>query len=121
MSDNSVPQVRFLDQPTFTREITHTRSLSIYDCLIHAASELFSRQGFHRTSLEQISKASGVSCSSLYSYFEHKEDLGIGVLKSLNKRCQDYLMRSLQHEEELPPRRQCLKLFSILKGFFMKF
>lgn len=39
------------------------------------ALELFSRQGYHSTSISQIAKAAGVSKGLLYNYFHSKDDL----------------------------------------------
>lgn len=39
------------------------------------ALELFSRQGYHSTSISQIAKAAGVSKGLMYNYFNSKDDL----------------------------------------------
>ncbi|MEM6801498.1 MAG: TetR family transcriptional regulator, partial [Bacteroidota bacterium] len=43
--------------------------------ILEAALELFARQGFHNTSIEQIRKRAGVSKGLIYNYFTDKEDL----------------------------------------------
>lgn len=41
--------------------------------VLTAATECFRNQGFHSTSMSQISKASGMSVGHIYHYFENKE------------------------------------------------
>lgn len=41
--------------------------------VLTAATECFRNQGFHGTSMSQISKASGMSVGHIYHYFENKE------------------------------------------------
>ncbi|MCI4668362.1 MAG: TetR/AcrR family transcriptional regulator [Bacteroidia bacterium] len=43
--------------------------------ILDAAFELFSKNGFHSTSIEQIRKKAGVSKGLIYNYFQTKEEL----------------------------------------------
>ncbi|MDP5170720.1 MAG: TetR/AcrR family transcriptional regulator [Bacteroidia bacterium] len=43
--------------------------------ILDAAFELFARQGFHATSINQIAQQAGVAKGLIYNYFEKKEDL----------------------------------------------
>ncbi len=43
--------------------------------IAEAALELFARQGYHRTSIEQIARHAGVSKGLIYNYFDRKVDL----------------------------------------------
>ena len=43
--------------------------------IAEAALELFARQGYHRTSIEQIARHAGVSKGLIYNYFDTKVDL----------------------------------------------
>ena len=52
------------------------------DAIIQAASTLFRRYGYRRTSMEDIAKETGVSRPSLYSYFKNKDE----VFRSLSVR-----------------------------------
>jgi len=45
------------------------------DQIIDAAKNLFARQGYAKTSVDDISQAVGMQKSSLYYYFKNKEDL----------------------------------------------
>lgn len=40
-----------------------------------AAEKLFSKKGYHRTSVKEIAKASRISIGSLYDYIKNKEDI----------------------------------------------
>ena len=43
--------------------------------ILNAATELFGQQGYHQTTLEQITKQARVAWSTLYQNFETKEDV----------------------------------------------
>jgi len=51
--------------------------------ILDAALELFATQGFHNTSITQITKKAGVSKGLVYNYFEKKEDLMTGLMEYL--------------------------------------
>src|SRR5579859_3550240 len=50
--------------------------------IVRAASALFSRQGYYRTSTRDIARLADVSEVTLYRYFEHKEDVFWAALSS---------------------------------------
>ena len=45
------------------------------EAVFEAASEVFSRYGFRRTSMNDIAEAAGISRPALYLMFDNKEDL----------------------------------------------
>jgi len=47
--------------------------------ILDAAEHCFARLGFHRTTMQDISRAAGVSLGALYVYFASKEDLIAGI------------------------------------------
>ncbi|MRD71894.1 TetR family transcriptional regulator [Rhodocyclus tenuis] len=49
--------------------------------VLKAANECFRRQGFHNTSIVQISKAAGMSVGHIYHYFENKEAIIAGIVE----------------------------------------
>lgn len=49
--------------------------------IIRAAVELFWRYGYAGTSIRDIAGTVGVSVSSIYHYFENKEELWLGILE----------------------------------------
>ena len=53
------------------KELVHKRRIQI----IKAAAKLFSKKGYHRTSVKEIAKVSGISIGSLYDYIKNKEDI----------------------------------------------
>lgn len=48
--------------------------------LIEAAREVFSKQGFHAASLDQIAEAAGYTKGAIYAHFSNKEDLYLALL-----------------------------------------
>jgi AcrR family transcriptional regulator len=45
-----------------------------------AAFELFSRQGYHGTSMRQIAQAAGIALGGIYNHFDNKEQIFVQVL-----------------------------------------
>ena len=43
--------------------------------IIKAAAKLFSKKGYHRNSVKEIARVSGISIGSLYDYIKNKEDI----------------------------------------------
>lgn len=50
--------------------------------IVHAATQLFARQGYHGTSTREIARLADISENTLFRYFEHKEDLFWAALRS---------------------------------------
>lgn len=50
------------------------------DRLLEQGLELFAKQGFHATGIQEIADASGVPKGSFYNYFESKEQFAVEVL-----------------------------------------
>jgi len=59
--------------------------------VVAAALELFSRQGFEQTSVEQIAKAAGVSRSTFFRQFGGKEDVVFTDHESLLEQLRSFL------------------------------
>jgi AcrR family transcriptional regulator len=49
--------------------------------MLHAAGDAFSTQGFHRSSMDEIARAAGVTKPMLYRYFGSKEELYAAYLR----------------------------------------
>jgi len=49
--------------------------------LLEVAADLFSNNGYHNTGVDTITKHSGVSKTTLYKYFDSKEDLILEILE----------------------------------------
>ena len=54
--------------------------------LIDAAKDLIHQQGFHRTTLADIAKKSGVPLGNVYYYFKTKEEIGEAVIQERKKK-----------------------------------
>jgi AcrR family transcriptional regulator len=78
------------------------------DQIIQAATEVFTRQGFHDARMDDIVKETGLSKGALYWYFKSKEELIIAILDRLFG-VEFQRMESLC-DENLPVRR-CLSKF----------
>ena len=52
--------------------------------IVSSAHRLFLEQGFHGTTMRQISKASGMALGSLYTYFPGKDELFKAVFEAYN-------------------------------------
>lgn len=52
------------------------------EIILHAARQLFARQGYHGTSTKELARLAGVSENTLFRYFDRKEDLFWAALRS---------------------------------------
>jgi AcrR family transcriptional regulator len=55
--------------------MTHAAREEKLDALLSAAAKVFADQGFHRTSMRDLAKASGISLAGLYYYVQSKDEL----------------------------------------------
>ncbi|MBN2083943.1 MAG: TetR/AcrR family transcriptional regulator [Anaerolineales bacterium] len=78
------------------------------DQIIHAATNVFTRKGFHDARMDDIVKETGLSKGALYWYFKSKEDLIIAILDRIFS-AEFQQMESL-NDESLPA-RECLSEF----------
>lgn len=62
-----------------------------------AALRLFTRQGFHGTTVRDIAKAAGVSMGKLYLYYPTKEDIFIGLVRQMDQK-----MEALRQKDLVP-------------------
>ncbi|MDQ0305388.1 HTH-type transcriptional regulator RutR [Ancylobacter polymorphus] len=67
--------------------------------ILDAGLALFSRQGLHGTTVEQIARAAAVSKTNLFYYFASKEEVYVGVLSRLLDEWLDPL-RALEVESD---------------------
>lgn len=66
--------------------------------VIAASFELFNRNGYTNTSMDDITRATGVKKGNLYFHFSSKEDLGVEVLDTARREYFSYLRSSLKSE-----------------------
>lgn len=75
-----------------TREESRRRTREL---LLDVAADIFSRRGFHATSVEEVAEAAGFSKGAVYSNFDSKEDLFLALLDRHLTRAQHALERVL--------------------------
>ncbi len=78
--------------PKLSAEQQESRSSRILD----AAELCFAKQGFHRTSMQDICRQAGVSAGALYLYFDSKEAL----IEGISARNRDEVLQSFSHLAE---------------------
>jgi AcrR family transcriptional regulator len=66
--------------------------------ILDAALHLFSRRGFHDTSISQIAAGTGISRSAIYQYFHDKRD----ILIALAQRVEEQMVAAIDAWEPLP-------------------
>jgi AcrR family transcriptional regulator len=81
------------------------------DRIIAAAAELFARQGFNATSINELNAAARVSKRTLYQHFHSKDELIVAYLAAFARGgpTEAVLVR-----EDLAPRSRLLELFTAL-------
>jgi AcrR family transcriptional regulator len=94
------------ENETFRREGYGPTSLAVGERgtrtrqrIVEETLRLFETQGFHATSVEGIAKAAGTSRSTLYQYFESKEQIFVELLEE----CGSALMRVVRRIGPLGP------------------
>lgn len=78
--------------------------------LLKAARSLIHRQGFHRTTLADISERSGVSLGNLYYYFKTKEEILSAVVGDRTAR---FLALAGAWDGEPDPRERLMKFLEM--------
>lgn len=61
------------------------RDLTSREKIIRTATDLFYRQGYHQTGINQIIEESGIAKATFYSNFKSKEELCIAYLRELDR------------------------------------
>jgi len=83
-----------------------------------AALKLFTRQGFHGTTVRQIARNAGVSMGKLYLYYPNKEDIFVGLIQHMEQK-----MEALRQAELFPlmqsPDPESLKKLGMAIGDFV--
>lgn len=72
--------------------------------IVNAACDLFYKQGYHSTSVDQVIAAAGVSKPTVYNYFPTKEDLCVGYLEERTRR--EFEMMDASFENLNTPRER---------------
>lgn len=68
--------------------------------LIEAATELFSKLGYHTTTIRQIVKKSGIGIGSIYQYVKNKEEILVLILEYILKLFEYKLSRATELSDQ---------------------
>jgi len=71
--------------PSSRRQPKQRRSATTVESILQAAEELFLRQGFEETTVEQIGRRAGVGIGSIYDYFPNKNSIALALLESVSE------------------------------------
>jgi AcrR family transcriptional regulator len=77
-----------------------------------AALQLFTRKGFHGTTVREIAKKAGISMGKLYIYYETKEDIFIDLVHHLGRK-----MEAIRQKELIPLMASLRKLARAIGRF----
>lgn len=83
--------------------------------LLAAALELFARDGYDNTSIEQICQTAYVGNKAFYELFDSKEDCYVGLLRQITERIERRLAQALQQSIEQKDKdtlREVLSVFA---------
>jgi len=80
--------------------------------IFHQVVQIFSRKGFHETSMQEIAQAAGLGKSTLYDYFKTKDEILIyffeDQLRDMTQDAQKIALQNLSADERL---RQVMKKY----------
>ena len=68
--------------------------------IVRAAIKLFSRKGFHKTTLKELAEEAGLSHGNIYDYVGSKEDIFFLIHDFLASQAMDILNRSLEDVQD---------------------
>lgn len=85
--------------------------------LLHAAHDLFYRDGFHTVGLEQILTEVGVTKTTFYNHFESKDELMVEVLRWHDRWWRDIFAQKLREYGGDTPRGQLTAVFDVIEEF----
>ncbi len=60
-------------------------------CIIQSALDLIQEHGFHASPVSQVAKNAGVAAGTIYTYFENKEALIIGIYEFVAEEIKKYV------------------------------
>lgn len=83
--------------------------------LLETALELFARQGYHQTSMNEIAEAAGVTKPVLYQHFDSKQDLYTELLHDVSSRLREAVVKATG--EAAGPRDQVELGFTAIFGW----
>ena len=88
----------------------------VKDTIVETASNLFYKNGFNLTGINEIIKEAGIAKATLYNHFSSKEEICLAYLQYKNttflKEIENFALKASKGEGQL------LALFDFLKSFF---
>ncbi len=63
----------------------HDRIARRREQILAAASRIFARQGYHRTTVRQVAREAGIADGTIYLYFRSKQELLLALLGKLGR------------------------------------
>ena len=85
--------------------------------IIKTALKLFAEQGYHKTTISEIAKETGMSKGLLYNYFKNKEDLLKAVVIHNYQEASDQLFQLFQNKMKELSHDELLRV--IIEAFFV--
>jgi AcrR family transcriptional regulator len=82
--------------------------------ILACARRLFSRQGFHNTSIADLTRETGLPVGTIYTYFASKEDLMLSIIETGWEDMVRRMRQDFQAATDLQAR------ISLLAGFFFQ-
>jgi AcrR family transcriptional regulator len=86
--------------------------------LIHAADDMFYRDGFHAVGLDRILSEVGVTKTTFYNHFESKESLILEVLRVRDRWWREEFPSLLRKHGGEDPASQLQAIFDVLEELF---
>ena len=68
--------------------------------ILDAATEVFSRKGFHRATTKEIARAAGVSEGTIYNYFDSKRSLMLAIIDEVARAHLAFIQDHVRQEED---------------------
>ncbi len=66
-----------------------TRGIQTREQIVHAARQLFAKNGYHNTSVYDLFEESGISKGAFFHHWKSKEDLAFTILEDLETRFEE--------------------------------
>lgn len=107
----------YTPRPAGSHAMPHTSPASSRERLLHAAAELFLRDGFGPVGLDRIIGAVGVTKTTFYNHFESKDELVIAVPLERDRIELAEWMRITEQKGGDDPRARILALFDLLEDW----
>lgn len=92
------------------------KRLPVRQRLIETASDLFYRQGYNRTGINEILEKSGVAKASMYQHFRSKEEIAVEYLKRMDREFTTKMGEYLKSQPD--GKQQILGIFDFIYDFF---